>query len=123
MPSAFSVEFVRSNPKWIMYLATFSLALCFLAAPFATKAQEAVKPVAPFRIPDEKDIPGGPLGEAIRYGEQVLTRTQVYAKRYIGNGLNCTSCHLNGGKTPYASPWVGIWGVFPEYRSRNATRK
>ena len=23
-------------------------------------------------------------------------------------------CHLNGGTTAYASPWVGIWGVFPE---------
>ena len=38
----------------------------------------------------------------------------------LGNALNCTSCHLDGGRTPYAAPLVGIWGVFPEYRSRNA---
>ena len=103
-----------------MHRATFFLALVFLAASVATEAQDVARPVAPFRLPEEKNIPNGPLGDAIRYGEQVLTQTQVYATRYIGNGLNCTSCHLNGGKTPYASPWVGIWGVFPEYRSRNA---
>jgi thiosulfate dehydrogenase len=30
------------------------------------------------------------------------------------------NCHLGAGRTPNASPWVGIWGVFPEYRSRSA---
>jgi len=102
-----------------MHLATFCFALVLLAAPLATEAQEAAQPVAPFKVPEE-DIPNGPLGDAIRYGEQLLTQTQAYGKEYIGNGLNCTSCHLNGGKTPYAAPWVGIWGVFPEYRSRDA---
>jgi thiosulfate dehydrogenase len=72
-----------------------------------------------FAPPDDSTIPSGPMGDAIRYGQQVLTQTQIYAKPHVGNGLNCTSCHLNGGKTAFASPWVGIWGVFPEYRSRN----
>ena len=60
------------------------------------------------------------MGASIRYGEKLVTQTQIYAKAYVGNGLNCTSCHLDGGRTPYASPWVGVWGVYPEYRSRNA---
>src|SRR5262245_2101758 len=84
---------VRSNPSWVKHRAAFCLALLFFAAPLATEAQEAAKPVAPFKLPEEKDLPKGPLGDAIRYGEQVLIQTQVYAKRYIGNGLNCTSCH------------------------------
>jgi len=46
-------------------------------------------------------------------------QTQVYAKAYIDNGLNCTSCHLNAGRTPSAAPWVGIWGVFPDYNPRS----
>lgn len=75
---------------------------------------------APFVMPDPATIPGGPMGEAIRYGEKIATQTQVYAKAYVGNGLNCTSCHLDGGKKQGAATWVGIWGVFPEYRSRNA---
>lgn len=83
-------------------------------------AQTPAQKAAPFVPPDEAQIPQGPLGDSIRYGAKLLKQTQVYAKGYVGNGLNCTSCHLNGGMTPYASPWVGIWGVFPEYRSRNA---
>ena len=72
----------------------------------------------PGPAPDE--VPDGPLGASIRYGERILTQTRVYAKEYTGNGLNCTSCHLDKGRKAYSSPWVGTWGVFPEYRSRNA---
>ena len=53
--------------------------------------------VVPLRIPDEKTIPNGPLGAAIRYGKKVLTETRTYAKGYVGNGLNCSSCHLEAG--------------------------
>jgi len=76
---------------------------------------------APFSPPDEGTIPAGAVGEAIRYGEKLLTHTPEYARAYAGSALNCTSCHLNGGKTPYAAPWVGLWGVFPEYRSRSGS--
>ena len=75
--------------------------------------------VVPLRAPDEKTIPNGPLGAAIRYGKKVLTETRTYAKGYVANGLNCSSCHLEAGRKAYASPWVGVWGAFPEYRSRN----
>jgi thiosulfate dehydrogenase len=74
---------------------------------------------APFAPPDESTIPAGPLGDAIRLGERVLTHTRVAAGPYVGNALNCTSCHLGAGRTPYASPWVGVYSVFPEYRSRS----
>ena len=88
-----------------------------------SSAQNQGRPVdrtVPLHAPDEKTIPTGPVGTAIRYGKKVLTETQTYAKPYVGNGLNCTSCHLDGGRRAYASPWVGLWGMFPEYRSRNA---
>lgn len=49
----------------------------------------------------------------------MLTESQTYARGHVGNGLNCSSCHLDAGREAYASPWVGLWGVFPEYRSRN----
>ncbi len=73
---------------------------------------------APFDPPDERAIPTSALGDAIRLGKRVLTQTQVAARPYAGNALNCTSCHLDAGRTPNASPWVGIYGAFPEYRSR-----
>jgi len=84
-----------------------------------TSAAAAQSPTAPLGPPADS-IPDGPLGDAIRLGQNVMRQTPVYARQYSGNALNCTSCHLDGGRTPYTAPLVGIWGVFPEYRSRNA---
>jgi thiosulfate dehydrogenase len=98
--------------------ALLASALLALASPLS--AQTPGKNLAPFNPPADSDIPSGPLGDSIRLGQEVLTQTQQCAKGYVGNGLNCTSCHLNGGRTQHAAPWVGLWAVFPEYRSRNA---
>lgn len=96
--------------KLSMVSLAIGLAVVAVSAPAAeTPAMQAAR-----------TIPQGPLGDAIRDGERLLTQTQVYGKQYVGNGLNCTSCHLDGGKMPFTAPWSGIWGVFPEYRSRNA---
>ena len=82
-------------------------------------AQTAANAVAPKAPPPVAKVPEGPMGEAIRYGEKVVTQTGVNAKGYVGGALNCTSCHLDSGKMPFASPWIGIWGVFPEYTARS----
>src|SRR6516162_2889209 len=94
--------------------------LAAVSAGFAQSQRRTIDRVVSLHTPDESTIPEGPVGAAVRYGKKVLTDTQTYARAYIGNGLNCSSCHLDAGTRPYASPWVGLWGVFPEYRSRNA---
>jgi thiosulfate dehydrogenase len=71
--------------------------------------------------PGRDAIPDGPLGAAIRQGEHILTRTAVYARAYVGARLNCTSCHLDGGRQADAAPWVGLWGLFPAYSDRSGT--
>jgi thiosulfate dehydrogenase len=89
-----------------------------LASAHAAHAQSlAVTPLDPAM--DEGRIPG-PLGDAIRLGRKLATDTRSLAGDYVGNGLACTSCHLDGGTRAHASPWKGIWGVFPEYRGRSA---
>jgi len=105
-----------------MYVATaiLALALALLCGPAAVDAGETARRPARLTAPDERSIPDGPMGEAIRYGRKVLTDTHRYASAYVGNGLNCSSCHLDAGTKPYAAPWIGLWGVFPEYRARNA---
>ncbi len=70
--------------------------------------------------PQPAPVPSGEVGEAVRLGERILRSTPTAVPAYVGNDLNCTSCHLNGGRTPFAAPWVGVWGVFPEFRARNA---
>lgn len=94
-----------------------TLALAILAA--ISMPALSVAADAPMVVPDEASMPKGPMGDAIRRGKQLLTDTHKQLPNNVGNGLNCTSCHLNGGTTAYAAPWVGLAGAFPEYRSRS----
>ncbi len=95
--------------------ALISLALCC-----ASTCALATPPV-PLVAPPASSIPAGPLGAAINLGQSIVVNSQGFAKAYVGNGLNCASCHLDAGHTPYAAPLVGLTGVFPEYRSRRGS--
>lgn len=101
----------------------WTLALLLMAALLAANAwaadkKEAAKPDYPGW--HDAPLPDGPVGAAIAQGRRILSNAPKYAAAYSGNSLTCTNCHLDGGRTPAAAPWVGIWGVFPEYRARNA---
>jgi thiosulfate dehydrogenase len=74
---------------------------------------------APFKLPADSTIPVGPEGDAVRLGRALITDTKKLLPPNVGNGLNCTNCHLGAGTRPNAGPFVGLWGVFPEYRSRS----
>ena len=83
-------------------------------------AQGAEKPpLAELKPPAEETIPSGPRGDAIRSGKLLLNETHQRLPNNVGNKLTCANCHLGAGTIANASPWVGIWGVFPEYRSRS----
>lgn len=98
----------------------FALLLAGVLAAPATHAQNAgQRPAADFKPPAESAIPTGPQGDAIRNGKLLLTETHQRLPNNVGNKLTCANCHLGAGTVPNASPWVGIWGVFPEYRSRS----
>lgn len=71
-----------------------------------------------FSPPSPDTIPGDLRGEAIRMGYLMVVDTQEYGKRYVGNALNCTNCHLDAGLNPNAASFVGISGLYPEYRAR-----
>lgn len=73
-----------------------------------------------FKVPLDSSMPPGPKGVAVREGKLLLSETRQRLPKNVGNGLNCTNCHLAGGRTSNSAPWVGIWGIFPEYRSRIA---
>jgi thiosulfate dehydrogenase len=73
-----------------------------------------------FAPPSPETIPGSQLGEQIRLGYQIVVNTQEYGRPYVGNRLNCTNCHLDGGLNPNAASFVGLAAVYPEYRARNA---
>ncbi|HWC51678.1 MAG TPA: cytochrome C, partial [Nitrospira sp.] len=73
---------------------------------------------AVFTVPSPDTIPSGQRGEKIRMGHAIVVHTQRYAKRYVGNTLNCTNCHLDAGLNPNAASFVGLSTQYPEYRAR-----
>lgn len=100
-------------PLLSLLLATATVIAC----PLTIAADVAPAPW-PFSVPADSTMPTGPMGDAIRRGQQLAGQTQLQLKAYVGNGLTCSNCHLGDGKTQWASPWVGLWGVFPQYGVR-----
>jgi len=70
---------------------------------------------------DLANLPPGPKGDRIRYGHALVVDTARQigksatdpAKRYAGNDLACTNCHLNAGLKPFAAPFVSTFASFP----------
>ncbi len=94
--------------------------LVWLAVVVACGRDPAKAPAPTPAAPVLGAIPAGPLGDAVRRGQQIVEHTYETLPDHVGARLHCTSCHLHGGTTPFAGPWIGISGMFPEYRSRNA---
>ncbi|MDK2744519.1 MAG: c-type cytochrome [Nitrospira sp.] len=93
--------------------------------PRVTGDQESVVPHnselpmnALFAPPSPESIPGDLRGEQIRLGYKMVVDTQEYGKRYVGNALNCTNCHLDAGLNPNSASFVGISALYPQYRER-----
>ncbi len=72
-----------------------------------------------FAVPDPATIPEGPLGVSIRRGRAIVEATADSLPGHVGNGLRCTSCHLDGGTRAHVMPWVGVYARFPQYRARS----
>lgn len=68
----------------------------------------------------ERRIPEGPLGETIRLGETLVEQTATHelTKPYVGNALNCTSCHLKNGTDPQAASFLGVATAYPAWSPR-----
>lgn len=51
-------------------------------------------------------------------GLSVLQHFNDSLPRNGGNGLRCTSCHLDDGRRGAAMPWIGVTDRYPKYRAR-----
>jgi cytochrome c len=72
-------------------------------------AGEAAGPM-PFKVPADSTIPGGPTGDTIKLGKTLITDTPKLLPANVGNGRNCSNCHLDAGTTQNAGPFVGRRG-------------
>ncbi len=67
-----------------------------------------------------RPIPEGPLGDTIRLGRDLVQNTTSHrlTKPYVGNALNCTSCHLKNGTHPQAASFIGVAAAYPAWSPR-----
>ena len=45
--------------------------------------------------------------------------TKANASEFVGNGLNCTNCHLEQGRKADSAPLWGAYTMYPAYRKKN----
>ena len=70
---------------------------------------------------DVASLPPGPQTDLIRYGGELIRDTARHigksatdpAKRYAGNNLACSHCHINSGLKPFGIPLVSTFATFP----------
>lgn len=59
------------------------------------------------------------LKEAIHRGHDLFVNTQQLRGKNVFNSMNCVSCHVGDGRTPFASPIWPAAVVLPNYRPKN----
>lgn len=96
----------------------FSLATCSLVAFGASKTVVIPDiPNPPTKYPD------GVLGEYVKLGEEIISKTNTHplSKDLVGNSLTCKNCHINNGKTKNLGTFIGTSTSFPAFSSREKT--
>ena len=79
-----------------------------------------------WQAPDITKLPDDKYGQMVRQGKDLMEATYKHigpevkdvSKRYAGNNLACTSCHVDAGGRKFGNPWVGTFASFPQYRGR-----
>jgi len=107
-------------------------ALCVLVAPMASAApiamedqsQLKIPPAAQhakayFRPPQQSELPDNAYGKMVMDGYALFVDTKRQAPQFVGNGLNCTNCHLDQGRLANSAPLWGAYTMYPAYRQKN----
>lgn len=73
---------------------------------------------------DTSKIPEGKYGDLVRYGRELMLQTAYLIGpdglngKYLGNKINCTNCHEDGGTKPYSFNLQTTFKNYPQYRAR-----
>ena len=97
-----------------------NLAIGALLLGLATaQAAEPAAPAPSFTPPPAQAIPDGPFGDAVRLGQNIFLNPRKFAGQYVGNSMNCASCHLDAGRKADSAPMWAAYVLYPAYRSKN----
>ncbi|MCL9658502.1 c-type cytochrome [Pseudomonas protegens] len=72
-----------------------------------------------FQPPAEGELPDNAYGKLVREGHALFVDTKRLAPQYVGNGLNCSNCHLDQGRLANSAPLWGAYPMYPAYRKKN----
>jgi thiosulfate dehydrogenase len=100
-----------------------ALAVYVVCQPGGARAQDT--PV--WTVPEVGALPRDAHGMQVREGRDLITATYAYvgpnvpdvSKRYAGNNLACTNCHLSAGTRKFGLPLFGLFNDFPQYSARS----
>lgn len=98
--------------------ATLALLVAAALAPAAGLAE--------WSVPDIDKLPDNKYGRTVRFGKELIHQTHRHlgpeaadpAKRYAGNNLACSSCHIDAGTKEFGNPFVGTFADYPQHRIR-----
>ena len=93
-------------------------------------AQETPSAQQIWTVPEIGALPNNANGRLVRRGRDLIAATYAYigpevadrAKRFAGNNLACTSCHLQAGTKKFGIPLFGLFGEFPRYSARSGAQ-
>jgi thiosulfate dehydrogenase len=77
-------------------------------------------------VPEVGALPNDAFGSQVRRGRDLITATYAHigpevsdaAKRFAGNNLACSNCHLEAGTKKFGLPIFGLFELFPQYSAR-----
>ncbi|MGF0345759.1 c-type cytochrome [Rhodococcus sp. IEGM1300] len=88
-------------------------------APAAAAGAALQTSLSGFAPPQEAELPDNAFGQLAREGRDIFVDTQKNASQYVGNGLNCSNCHLDQGRKADSAPLWGAYGMYPAFRKKN----
>lgn len=68
--------------------------------------------------PPDTEIPNDSLGASIRRGRALLDHTTDSLPAYAPGNIQCSSCHIDAGRTRDAAGLLGVAARFPKYMDR-----
>jgi thiosulfate dehydrogenase len=72
-----------------------------------------------FVPPAEDLLADNDFDRMVLRGRDIFEHTDTVVPQFVGNHLQCASCHLDGGRRANAAPLWGAYGLYPAFRKKN----
>lgn len=106
------------------------IAALWLSAGVVQAAEIAMSDQSQLKVPDsqatpvfvppaESELPDNAFGQMVRQGHALFVDTRRLMPEAVGNGMNCSNCHLDQGRMAHSAPLWGAYPMYPAYRKKN----